>query len=338
MSHYYLAPYLGAGTDDDPYRPTDATGWAAIDLRGDPTQQAGWCLLRGDGPLSIPDGVDLGDDLDDAMPRRVSRGLEDRLGLVLDSRQRLREIIVELLLRHATPIGDTSRWNRLQTNSKGRHRIAIGGEVVYDAPAIVAVLVTDDFNRADEDIQDSANWDIVAASNQFSIVSNVLNVIGTTNFRHTAWWSADSFGPDCYAEFENLVVPTSASGVGPMVRYDGVNLNSTGNAYFGRADASGPEYDIFKVVTGSSTQLATGGTPVTGTYRFEADGSTLTLFVDTVQELQTTDTSITGADFAGIFQFGTADGGDWDDFEAADLAAAAVYPPFPRRPNRRVRM
>ena len=48
---FYLAPYIGAGTRDDPFRPrgSDQPGWSAIDLRPDPSRLDGGglsaCLL-----------------------------------------------------------------------------------------------------------------------------------------------------------------------------------------------------------------------------------------------------------------------------------------------------
>lgn len=332
MTRFYLAPYVGAGSDTEPFQPDvpDAPfAFSTIDLRGDATRLDGFCLLRVTDSLSGV-GFDLGDSLDDPLPRSVSRRIENQLGLTLDSRQRLREIIVELLLRHATPDSDKTRWDRLTADHRGRMRIYLG-EQIYDAPAILNTVVTDNFNRADEELEASANWSVSDADSSYSIVSNQLDITGGgTAERRTAHWSADSFGPNCYAQGDYVTKGTIDNGL--MLRHDGTHPVS-GNLYMGRDN--GFDYDIAKIISGSFTRLTAGGSAATGEYYFEADGSTLTLKVDSVQKLQTTDTDLTGADFAGFVTV-TGDGGIWDNFEAGDLGA--IYPPFPRRQNTLVRM
>ncbi len=302
---YYLSPFVGNGTFVNGFQPT-ADEFNIIDLRGDSTSGDGWCLLRTPEKSPHPLLVDLGDDLDEPMPKRVARKIEDSLRLTLDSAGRLRGIIVELMLRHATGSHDHSRWNRVSADSRGRHRIVLG-ELVYDAPQILNV--TDDFNRANEELEVSGNWD-VSDTTDFTVVSNQLDVSPGGTSR-TAHWSADTFGPNMFVQAD--YVTAGAQDVGVILRFDGTNHD---NLYMARDN--GANYDIAKYVAAVFTRLGTGGDGTTGLFRFEADGSTLTLHVDSVQEVQVTDTALTGAGFAG-FIGDSGDGGVWDDFKAGEL-------------------
>ena len=89
----------------------------------------------------------------------------------------------------------------------------------------------------------------------------------------------------------------------------------------------------------SETNLA--GTDITyvsgDLIKAEINGSTLKGYFKGVEKLSETDTTITGNLLTGIKGFKANMG--WDNFEAGDLAAAAaVYPPFPRRQRAQVRM
>ncbi|KKK63105.1 hypothetical protein LCGC14_2997670, partial [marine sediment metagenome] len=316
MAFYYLSPFVGTGLGNDPFRPPVDGPMGLIDLRGDSTDQAGWCLLRLDAPATVAGAIELGDSLDGPMTRTVSRGLESKLGLTLDSRMRLREIIVELLLRHATPSGDKTRWNRIQTNSRGRHKITLGGEVVYDAPDIRNLIVTDDFNRADEALEASASWS-VSDVGPFDIVTNQL-VNDSTSGRQTAWWDDDTFGPNMYTQAECVAF---AALHGLIARHNGEDPDTTGTMYQFRNTNVASDWTLEKIVSGSATLLANTGSRANGTHRLEVDGSNLVGRNNGAQVISATDTAITVAGFGGFFgsTFQTGDPSTWDDFEASDL-------------------
>ncbi len=174
------------------------------------------------------------------------------------------------------------------------------------------MVVTDDFNRADENLEASANWTASTAA-MYKVVSNQLDIIGAASARRSAHWSADGFGPDCYTQAD-YVTFAPANDYGITLRHDGADP-ATGNLYAARDNDN---FEIIKIVAGSFTTLATGDAATLGTWRLEAVGSILTLFVDGVQKVQVTDTSLTDAGFNGFFGFGT-DGGVWDNFEAGPL-------------------
>ncbi len=175
-------------------------------------------------------------------------------------------------------------------------------------------MITDDFNRDNEEIEASANWSVSDVDGTFTIVSNQLDITGGGT-RRTAHWSATTFGPNCYVQAD--YVTAGGVDVGITLRHDGGDPD-TGNLYGARDN--GTDYDIFKIVAGSFTRLGTGGDGATGVMRLEAIGSTLTLFVDGAQEVQVTDTALTGAGSCGFITT-TNDGGIWDDFAAGDLGS-----------------
>ena len=104
------------------------------------------------------------------------------------------------------------------------------------------------------------------------------------------------------------------------------NSTATDTHYCFLAAMNNNNWQIWEITGGSDAQLATGGSsPVAGNIlKGQADGSSLTLYVGGASTVTFTDTSITGNLRCGLFAQSN-DAGDlqsWDDFEAADLAAA----------------
>src|SRR3990167_2198967 len=126
MSHYYLAPYVGTGKEEDAFRPRGPDRlprWTAIDLRADCTKAAGFALLEVDDP--DPSIVPyLGDDPDTERPGL--RGVFSGALKVLPEATRLRDIVAELLIVHAKDYG--TRWRPLRADRKGQFTIWLGGQ------------------------------------------------------------------------------------------------------------------------------------------------------------------------------------------------------------------
>lgn len=317
MSHYYLSTFIGTGQGDDPYRPPTDQSMGLIDLRGDPTQQDGYALLTVEDPLPRRPGVyKLADDLDEPLSTRTMNTIRTRLNVTVEAGS-LRASIVELLLRHATPRNDKTRWNRLHANSHGRHRILLGGEVVYDAPEIQNLTVTDDFNRADEALEASALWSVSDAN--FAIVSNQM-VVTVTGPDRVAWWDNDTFGPNMYTQAECVNLGSLA---GLVARYDGKDIGVDGNLYRFHFTEVASDWRLDKEIDGVGTVLANTGSRQPGLWRLTVDGSSLVGSNDGNTRISATDTDITVAGFAGFTaaHFQSDDVSTWDDFEAADLPA-----------------
>lgn len=95
-----------------------------------------------------------------------------------------------------------------------------------------------------------------------------------------------------------------------------------------RASDTADPYTIVKIVSGAYTELGsvsgTGDSAINNTLKLEVNGSGLDLYGNDGTELKVsvTDTSITGNLYAGISGRHTGSNrNQWDDFEAADLAA-----------------
>ena len=85
---------------------------------------------------------------------------------------------------------------------------------------------------------------------------------------------------------------------------------------------------LYKRVTGTNTSLgsaanaATPGTPVA--LKCEANGTTIKVYANAVEKISVTDTAVATGLRGGMWGFGT---NYFDNWEAADLAAAGAGPP-----------
>lgn len=155
---------------------------------------------------------------------------------------------------------------------------------------------------------------------------------------------ADLSSANHYSEANVTILVSDSRQVGVAVRFKSDAEDFYTLQY--RDGTSSPDaWQISKVVAGTKTGLTPTATEATklgdnpGVIRLEINGNDLEGFLDTVSKITVTDTTITGNLRTGI---GLANPNGalraiWDDFEAADLAAAAVssYPAWSRRrPNR----
>ena len=190
-------------------------------------------------------------------------------------------------------------------------------------PLAPSTTITDDFNRADESL-DAGSWVEVDAN--FSVVSNEISRTGTdgSGFPGLAHHTTDLSSADHYAEIVFKTQQNNFAFMGGAARASGTS-NSDENAYFGIVRAQGSLRTISKTVNGTNTNISTdsGGSGPPQTVRAEANGSTIKMFDDGVEIFSVTDTDITGTLTAGIAVH-YQDEATGDDFEAADLAAAAA--------------
>ena len=110
--------------------------------------------------------------------------------------------------------------------------------------------VLDDFDRADEDLSDSPNWDVLGISDA-SLVSN--EVTTGTSVRKKDYWSAERFGPDCEVfatmptQFAGLFTATGllVRVTNPSTIFDGYEVDFTDT----------PDAVLSRFDNGSATQL-----------------------------------------------------------------------------------
>lgn len=326
MPRFYLAPFVGTGAWDDAFRPPVVSPFSQIDLRGDPTQQAGFCILRLPAPAAVTGGLDLGDDLDGSLPVGVVNLFENRLGLTLDMRSTLRQVIPELLLLHGTVPTDRTRWNNLQA-TRGRNRIVIGGEVVFDAPVVRGTTLTEDFNKADNGLGPDQTWSDIEGT--FGVVSNQADATSGSG-SHSARVDSDLAGDDNYAEAEDWNSGTGSNTPGVACRFS----SSANTHYLYKHRHDGTDSQLKEVVAGSQSDISVTADGETGgsglIMRVEAEGSTIRGFYNGTMYHEETNTSITSGVRVGLS--GSHNGSDrnlWDNFEGGDLASGPVFPEEP---------
>lgn len=175
-----------------------------------------------------------------------------------------------------------------------------------DNTAAGGTLATDDFNRADGSL--GANWTIQLGSNM-AIVSNEAKT-STTGADQLAFWDADTFADDQYAQAK--FVNTSGGLNGVCVRNSVVGASK--NSYFLRLDG------IHKFVGGAYTKIknATETTDGDDIFKLTISGDTLTGYKNGVQFVTVDDSDLTSGS-PGILQFTSGTAAILDDWEGGDL-------------------
>lgn len=218
MGAYYLAAYVGTGTDDDPFRPSGAElreTWGSIDLRP-PGSAVGRALLVVDEPLPpSPSRLYLGDDLD-GLSSTVRRKIEGHLGVPLDGTTSLRRLIARLLIEH----GDDKRkdrWNRLRPEGL-RRKVYLGG-LIYDMPVVQGgATISDNFTRADNtNISTGAPFTWTEVLNDCQISGNGIRNV-TIGAAHIIVRAEVDFTADHFSAGTALAITTTTGQSGVAVR------------------------------------------------------------------------------------------------------------------------
>lgn len=192
--------------------------------------------------------------------------------------------------------------------------------------------IADSFNRADSASLGSSSegWSWAETQSNTDIVSNKAQARSTGV--HSARAESDLSSDDHYAQCVATHSGASSNKCGVAVRFaSGAN---TYYKYQARPAAASVQHEIIKVVTGTETSLftQTGNAFSSGdTIKLEVDSANLLQgYVNGVSRVSGTDSSISGNLRTGLAgEENVADRIQWDDFQAADLAASA---PPRRRP------
>lgn len=189
---------------------------------------------------------------------------------------------------------------------------------------------SDDFNRADSStlggswVEDSGDWEITSNAAEQGTAGG--------SYRKARWNAAFDTG-DYYSQADLTMRATGASGQGLFIR----GATSATVTYYGYVFFPTDASYIVEITAGAEDILATGGAAGTaGTAytacRISATGSAITCTRNGAADVSTTDSTLTGG-HAGLMAYG-ASGGTfaWDNWSAADLAAAAASLLF--RPGR----
>ncbi len=341
---FFLDTFIGDGTDSggpieidedgiesslNPFRSAHAEGdYSIISLRPPmTTDQSGLCLVGHEGSGGVTAVEDLGDTLD----QRLNTGLRNRLGNALGitlEQSDLRGVIAEILLLHGRE--DGTRWRRLKQDRSGRHKIWLGGQVVYDAPAIRGTTITESWDGADsDDFGVDLTWTEILGD--FDVLDSEGSTVSTTTSFARA--EHDLATDDHSAAYDVEGGATGSNWWGICARYEAsadtcyvYTHKKTGNTALSFRDAGSME----TIASGSGSTLVNG----TDVLKIEVDGSSVEGFVNDVSEIgPQTDTRLTGQTRTGLR--GIQNGGNrvkFDNFVGTDLVAAVGSLVIPKRP------
>lgn len=185
----------------------------------------------------------------------------------------------------------------------------------------MATLASDNFTRADA-VTLGSNW-TNKNSEWPGIFSNAVDVVnvGTTCL---AYWNQFTWPNDQWSQVTAVISSAASTGFAAGVR---MSL-TTRNGYYGGANFSQFGDDnrhLWKYVGDTLTDLGTDGVAVVANdvLYVEIQGTTLKLFVNGVQKISVTDSSIASGP-AGLFvSHGTADIAMLDNWSGGDFSTAA---------------
>ena len=318
----YLAPYIGVGSDEDPFRPrgSEQDGWSAIDLRANGAVVAGRALLS----VPVRDdtiGPYLGD-APDEVSAAIKSAIESRLGITLDA-PRLRHIIPELLIAHARE--DGTRWRPLRAMRDGLFRVYLGGLWWQARSLSGGTTITESFNTADSGtLGPDLTW---AGGTEWAVVSNQAKLVGSVGADRREYAASDLASDDHYVQatlIENTPDPISSSKVGVLARKDSTATVTFYEWYSHVLPGLDNFYRLAKQIGGTQTSLGTAADDfATGVVaKLSCDGSTIVGLLNGVPKNSVTDTSISGNLRCGIMGFAGASAASivrLDSFEAGDL-------------------
>ena len=322
--HHYLVPYVGVGSDDNPFRPhgADQPGWTAIDLRPDVTVQAGFALLALPIRDDAPQRRYLGEALDE-VAATIKQQIETRLSLTLTA-TRLRDMIAELLIEH----GGGGRWKALRPTRAGGFEILLGGRI-YQRPALRGgTTITESFNQADDTIigPDLAWTELLNNSQTISNKWGTGASAGVYDARADSNLATDDHYAQGLIDLESSANATDNM-VGVIARQREADATRTHYGWRYRSGTSGVRRELYRRAAGTITSLAgpnASAVALNDLLRLECNGSTITGKVNGATEEEVTDTNITANLRCGVTgQFGVigATVPKLDSFEAGDLTA-----------------
>ena len=215
---------------------------------------------------------------------------------------------------------------RLAEKYKLDWRQFIPDDLPQESPLPRGTTITESFNTADSTtLGPDLTWTEV--SGDFDVVSNEVHLItgGGGAEGKKARAESDLSSDDHYAQVNITNIGSGADAYGWAGAARFAAAASTFYVYFVFQD--GDTGTLRKVVTDTATNLASTAITLSipELYKIQADGSTIKGFQAGVERESETDTAITGNTRTGIYGFSaeTAVPPVADDFEAADLAAAA---------------
>ena len=320
----YLAPYVGDGTGENPFRPRgsdQAVTWSSIDLRRDSTRAAGAALLWLPAPSVDPVLVLLARDKAASIAPDILEKVSTRLGVdmtgVVDAPSLLRRLLTQ---DQSSKICRPLAWS-----AKGTREVSFGRERWIqdtDGPKTTSTFdPSDSFTNSDGTALPTHNALWVENVGSFAINTNAVYSDNTAT--GLARWN-ETFADDQFSQATHAAEGggTGRIGVATRIATDGA---STAYFAFGRQGTSTDKV-LGKRVTGTNTTLASSATDVIvgDIIRLESEGSTQRFLLNGSEILSATDTAIASGQ-AGLFSDNNSSTGKrLDDWSSGDIGAVAA--------------
>jgi hypothetical protein len=180
----------------------------------------------------------------------------------------------------------------------------------------MATLFSDDFNRADNDVPGNG-W--TERGSDFDILSNTLTSSNTAQ--------TDTCHNSTGIVSANYAVQASRSHSSGYGGVCGRRVDQGADSdMYAALTLVGTGFELYKYVGGAFTQLGSTYTTtisagVAYTVRLAMQGATITGFLDGVERVSATDSTLTAQGNAGVMNYGTA----WDDFLVEDLRPSGQF-------------
>jgi hypothetical protein len=188
-----------------------------------------------------------------------------------------------------------------------------------------ATTITESFNKADAaTLGPDLTW-TTSGSVTWSVTSNRGHKSGSGGQGEFANAGTDLSGDDHYGQAV-CYVPVAGTYHGPACRTD----FGAGSSFYSFVGASNDSTVYLIKWAGGQTNIATGTHTLADAdvVKVEANGSTITGYVNTVNVASVTDTGITGFLRCGLNQNTATAAGTFDSFEAADLGGGGSILPL----------
>lgn len=328
MAHYYLVPYVGTGTDDDPFRPhgADQPGWSAIDLRPDVTGLAGFALLalpiRDDAPQRRYFGEAL-----DEVSVTVRQQLDSRLGITLVATTP-REMIAELLMIH----GGAGRWKPLRPMRAGRYEIHLGGRIYQRAVLSGGITITESFDQGlNSTIGPDLTWTELTGNSETNSANKW--IVGTAASLYDARADSNLDTDDHYVQGAVDVIENTENATDSMAGVIARQRETDGTrTHYGwryrNSTTNGIRRELYRRSSGTLTSIigpTASSLTAEDVIRLECNGSTITGKRNGNTEEEATDTNVTTNLRCGVTgqrATATSPRSTVDTFEAGDLVEA----------------
>ena len=199
----------------------------------------------------------------------------------------------------------------------------------------MATILSDDFNRANEELGASANW--TERGGDFEIVSNEVFLQDNSGGGWTvAYDSGSTYSSADYTVACDTKLVTGGGGgylgvVGRRVNYS----TDDSDGYFASIRPSSGRVRLWSRVSGVATSIATTDAETINydtfyTIKLDMNGTTIKEFIDGSEILSATSSSISAAGDGGIGLSSGSDEEYWDNFLSEDGSVAGGQPTMRR--------